>query len=261
MTKQFNRFELKYIVPIATRDAFLDDLRAQVLADPRGGPTSSYAVTSLYYDSPDLTCLRAKLDGVRYRRKLRIRRYGGLAEPNPLAMVEIKQRIGRTTQKRRLALPLDDAFRLCAGGDDMEWSEPADAAVATEVEFLVRSLLLRPTCVIGYVRQAFVGSRYEPGLRITLDYGLWSALPSGGLTAGAERHFFLPPDRLVLEVKANNAVPLWVSNMLARHHCALTRYSKYCAGLTRLIELGHWPSSRLEVRSGETTPRKEATHG
>ena len=40
-----------------------------------------------------------------------------------------------------------------------------------------------------------------------------------------------------MEVKANNAVPLWLANLLARHNCSLRRYSKYCAATQRLIDL------------------------
>ena len=250
MIKRFNRFELKYIVPAATRDALLDELRAHVSPDLEGGPTGVYAITSLYYDSPDLACLRAKEDGIRFRRKLRIRRYGELGSVPAPVMVEIKQRIGRTTQKRRVAVRLDDAYRLCRGGGELEWSDPADAAVAAEVEFLAHALLLRPTCVIGYTRQAFMGSRYEPGLRITFDQSLWSSIPDDGVSGAAPRHEILPPNLLVLEVKVNNAVPLWISHLLARHHCGLSRYSKYCAGLRRLMALGVWSHAAGGISDG-----------
>ena len=41
-----------------------------------------------------------------------------------------------------------------------------------------------------------------------------------------------------MEVKANNAVPLWVSHLLARYNVPLGRFSKYCAGVARLQALG-----------------------
>ena len=37
-----------------------------------------------------------------------------------------------------------------------------------------------------------------------------------------------------MEVKANDAVPLWVSRMLARHGCEIQRFSKYVAGVSHL---------------------------
>jgi hypothetical protein len=234
MIRRFNRFELKYLVTAAQRDALLPELRERMTLDPEGSASGVYRVTSLYFDTQDLACFRAKLDGIKFRRKLRIRVYGDPpAGTDPLAMVEIKQRINRTVQKRRLALPLSQAYALCAGARDAPIHDARDAEVASEVEFLVRSLSLAPTCVISYVRHAFMGGAYEPGLRVTFDQALWCGGPERGLST-TERLHFLPPDRLVLEVKANEAVPLWVVRLLARHSIPIQRFSKYCAGLAHL---------------------------
>lgn len=238
MIHNFDRLELKYVIPSSTRDALIDDLRANVSPDPEGD-AGVYQVTSLYYDTADLACFRAKLEGIKFRRKLRIRQYGMLGnDPNAEVMVEIKQRINRTTQKRRIGLPLREAYLLCRGQLRREWPNQMHASVADEVTFLALALLLRPTCVIGYIRQAFIGSRYEPGLRITFDHGLWSSVADAGLGGGAARHAILPPDWVVMELKTNRAIPLWVSNLLARNNVALDRVSKYCAGLARLHRLG-----------------------
>ena len=41
-------------------------------------------------------------------------------------------------------------------------------------------------------------------------------------------------EHVVMEVKVNHAVPLWITHLLARHGCTLRRFSKYCAGVVRL---------------------------
>ena len=234
MLKQFNRFELKYVVRAADFNALRADLALHMRPDANGRD-GAYAITSLYYDSPDLACMRAKIEGIKFRRKLRIRRYGRGDGP---VFVEIKQRINRTTQKRRLVLELDRAYDLCADRFAGGFEDAADAAVADEARFMARALDWRPTCLVGYRRYALTGGEYEPGLRVTFDSGLWAALPDDGLDGGAARHRLLAPQFLVMEVKANEAVPLWLANLLARHECALRRYSKYCAGVARLGELG-----------------------
>ena len=234
MIRRFNRFELKYIVSGALRDALLPEIRERMTIDPEAAASGVYGVTSLYFDTPDLAFFRAKLDGIKFRRKLRIRVYGdGPPRPDARALVEIKQRINRTVQKRRLELPLDEAYALCAGARPERVADQEDAEVASEVEFLVRSLNLSPTCAISYVRQAFMGGEYEPGLRVTFDASLTCAGPERGV-APIERFHFLAPQHCVLEVKANEAVPLWIVRLLARHSVPLQRYSKYCAGVAQL---------------------------
>lgn len=244
MIKRFNRFELKYLVTAEQHEAIARDLRAHMRLDEHG-PSGSYAITSLYYDTADLAFMRAKIEGIKFRRKLRIRRYGeGDEEP---VFVEIKQRINRTTQKRRVALSLADAYALCEGRFSGQFSDEKDAQAADEMLFLARGLALRPTCLIGYQRQAFVGGDYEPGLRLTFDTMLWTATPGDGLCADVQRHSLTPPSFMVMEVKANEAVPLWMANLLARHQCSLQRYSKYCAGVARLMEMGLLSTGRESV--------------
>lgn len=256
MIRRFNRFELKYLVSAATADALREDLRPYVVPDPEGGDTGTYQVTSLYYDTPDLQFFRSKIEGIKYRRKLRVRCYGTLGVANPPTAVEIKQRINRTTQKRRLPAPLDRALALCAGEGELPAVSPEDAPIAAEIEYLVRALRLAPTCVISYTRQALMGTQYEPGLRVTLDRGLWCREPTYGFAASGPRRQLLPAGVVVLEVKANDAVPLWMSHMLAKHACALRRYSKYCAGLAHLLEAKPMPAATPELEPAQEGRRR-----
>ena len=235
---RFNRFELKYGVPARIAERLTLELLANMTPDPEGDATGAYAVTSLYYDTRELDFFRAKKEGIKFRRKLRVRRYGpvGAGGAGDVA-VEIKQRINRTTQKRRVELPLEQALALCSGESIATPEDPAEAATVSEIEFLVRSLSLQPVCAVGYQRQAFRGSRYEPGLRVTLDRSLWVRDPSFGLHDAGPRHVFLPAAEAILEVKANEAVPLWTARMLASHGVELVRYSKYCQGVRLLRSL------------------------
>jgi hypothetical protein len=230
MIRRFNRFELKYVIPVATRDALESSLQEHMTTDEFGGSDGSYRVTSLYYDTRNLDCYWAKIEGTKYRRKLRVRIYGAEeGDDTSRGMVEIKQRINRTVQKRRVAL--SDAYRLCGGEPPRAFDDPEDAAVASEVVFLVRTLGLAPSCVISYLRKAYVGGQYESGLRITFDQLLSCRGPQMLLAPGAPTYMFMSPDVLVMEVKVNDRIPLWVARMLARHHCSLQRVSKYCRGL------------------------------
>jgi hypothetical protein len=244
--KRFNRYELKYILSAAVADAITAELSSYVTPDPEGGATGVYQVTSLYYDTPSRSFFNAKIEGIKYRRKLRVRRYGDLGRAPGAVAVEIKQRINRTTQKRRLGLPLAEALALCDGDGPTSFDDPGDTAVAGEVEFLVRSLHLRPSCTVSYLRQAFLGGPYETGLRVTFDRYLWCREPVFALGTDGPRYLYLPADRVVMEVKANDAVPLWLSRMLARHACPLRRFSKYCAALACLLALPKSETLRLE---------------
>jgi hypothetical protein len=235
--RRFNRYELKYIVPVAKVDAIAEDLQSLTEPDEHGGE-QGYPVTSLYYDSPTFDFFWAKIEGIKFRRKLRIRIYpGDDIEQTTFGMVEIKQRINRTVQKRRVKLPLDEADALCRGvllRDDLD---TLDQQVASEVQYMVRAMHLRPTALTAYNRRAFVGGLYDAGLRITFDTHVGGRTRHLVVNHKAQNHLFLPPDWSIMEVKANDAVPDWVTSLLARHNCQLRRVSKYCAVLANEQEL------------------------
>ena len=238
MIRRFNRFELKYIIRADERDAIREDLAKNMKLDKHSDAGGNYRVTSLYYDSPEASCFWSKVEGIKYRRKVRVRVYGHHADDDAQpVMVEIKQRINRTVQKRRVVTPLTAGYSLCRGDGAPDFDDPMDRAVANEIELLVRTLHLRPAVVITYIRQAWVGGDYEPGLRITFDQALACRGPERKLAPGLPDHFFMQPDWLIMEVKADETVPLWVGRMLSRHGCSLRRISKFCKGLALLRSL------------------------
>jgi SPX domain protein involved in polyphosphate accumulation len=99
-------------VPIRAAEEFKRSLRAYLVPDDHGDSLGSYRLSSLHYDSPDFYSYREKVDGYKFRRKLRIRYYelrGALTADTPV-FVEIKQRLNRVTQKRRVLLPYREAL-------------------------------------------------------------------------------------------------------------------------------------------------------
>jgi SPX domain protein involved in polyphosphate accumulation len=257
--RRFNRYELKYVIHASQIDRIVADIATQMAPDPHGDASGSYLLSSLYYDSAELHMLRSKIVGTNYRRKLRVRVYGPVgtptadaagavtAAPAGTAMVEIKQRLGRTTQKRRVVVPLDEALRLCEAQSSWTWDDARDRAVADEIKALVLALRLRPACTISYRRRAFVGSRLEPGLRLTIDTDVWGAPPRMDFYTQRPTAFLVPRDWSILEIKVNERVPSWINELVTRHGCQLRRVSKYCLGMVKLHDLkmpmAAWPSS------------------
>jgi SPX domain protein involved in polyphosphate accumulation len=256
--RSFNRYELKYIIHASQIEAIVADVLGQMSPDLHGDTSGSYVISNLYYDSDQLHMLHSKLVGTNYRRKLRIRVYGDSDRSTPrTAMVEIKQRLSRTTQKRRVVVPLDEALQICEGRSTREWTDSTDSAVAEEIRSLVLALGLRPACTISYRRRAFVGSRFEPGLRLTIDTDLWGAPPRLDFYAQRPTAFLMPRDWSILEIKVDDRVPSWINEIVTRHDCQLRRVSKYCLGMVKLhniaLPMAVWPSNgdlRVPAASG-----------
>lgn len=237
MIKRFNRYEIKYAIPVRSLAVLKPDLERFLAKDSYGGSRGFYSIASLYFDTPDLDCYRNKIDGLLFRRKLRIRIYPD--RPDGPAFVEIKQRVNRTVQKRRLAMTLEDAYRMCSGSMRFKLSDADDQEVADEVHYLVTSLQLRPKNVIAYSRQAYVGHALDPGMRLTFDTLIRTRAAGFDLEVPHKMQLAYSPQLAVMEVKANERVPHWMTSLLARHQCTLTRVSKYCKGIEAIGRRQH----------------------
>lgn len=225
--RSFNRFELKYLLPLESARAFAEELALHAQPDPHSG-LAGYPVYSLYWDSPELTFFWEKLDGEKLRRKLRFRRYEGRDD----TYVEIKQRTDRTVQKRRTRLPVADALALFdRGAIDAGREAAVTEPVLQEALVLTRLHRLAPSAAVRYQRQAWFAS-FEPDLRVTFDsrlqYDAHELDLAQPFRTGA---YLLAPDWCVLEIKYNHRVPQWLLALVRRHGLEVQRFSKYCAAV------------------------------
>ena len=239
--RRFNRFELKYLVTLKQAQLFKQALRAFLLPDEHGVNNGRYTLSSLYYDSPDFRCYWEKVDGIRFRRKLRIRRYVTDAPltDDTSVFVEIKQRVDRVTQKRRIILPYRNALLLCNERQYPGVFAPDDKTVLDEIYAYLWQYNLGPVSIVQYDRQAFIGTDYDIGLRVTFDTALQYQTHSLLLHEEPSTLPMLPPDRVVMEIKINERIPYWLTEMIAAHNLRMIRVSKYC----RSIELANGHAS------------------
>ena len=230
--RKFNRFELKYLLTLQQAEKLKTGLRAYMNIDEHSRNSGGYALTSLYYDSPGFRCYREKVDGLRVRRKLRIRVYENdeiLTEDTPV-FLEIKQRVDRVTQKRRAVLPYGDALRLC-NDREIPDHDPKDRQVIEEIYTFLWQYNLLPASIVRYDRQAFMGTEYDPGLRVTFDTSLTTQVYPLHLHEEPSGLPMMAANMVVLEIKVNERIPQWTVGMIKNQNLQLIRVSKYCLSL------------------------------
>jgi hypothetical protein len=241
--KAFNRRELKFIIRTDQMQPFLDDIMPFLKRDANTGKAKFYRNNSLYYDTEDYQAYWQKLEGLKHRRKLRIRVYGdhvlNLADE---CFVEIKERIESAVRKRRIIIPYKDARILCSKGHiDPRLVSEEDRPVVDEIAHLVLLFRLQPACILRYDRMAFNGHPdYDPSLRITLDTNCRARIHDIDFSTSTpeEMKFFLSPQLCILEITADDRVPYWLVQKLHQHQFMLRRISKYCTALENLkVEL------------------------
>lgn len=230
----FNRFEIKFLLHYEQADEVRRTIMPYVTPDPHNGARGFYPVFSVYYDSPEYACFWERMEGEKFRRKLRVRKYGD--DSGDDSYLEIKQRIDQTLQKRRTRGTAKEIMRELSG--EVTCGALEDDSVMQEATYLVTRHIMTPQVAVGYNREAYFGL-CEPGLRITFDrhlqYGKYD--DSMGFPVRL-RHCFIPHYLQVLEIKFNDRVPTWICACLNSLNLQSRRVSKYCYAVNKAVYSG-----------------------
>ena len=231
--RKFNRFELKYLISYDTAQRLQQDLKKYVIPDSYSkNENGLYTLSSLYYDTDDYRFYREKIEWLKYRRKLRVRQYETQEWLNDdsIVYVEIKQRVDRTTQKRRVPMKYKEAMDFCNHLIIPQYDKRDEPTIFELYQFIKQNNL-KPSCITSYMRNAYFGTDYDTGLRITFDTNIRYRKKNLDLADKEIWEFMISPDMVIMEVKANERVPYRLTEMIAHYNFRLIRVSKYCQWL------------------------------
>ena len=119
-----------------------------------------------------------------------------------------------------------------------------------EMLAMIEQYQLQPASVISYQRQAMVGTDYDIGLRVTFDTDLRYNGQHLQLTDYQPNGFMFPPDWTVMEIKVNERIPYWLTELVAKYNLRLTRVSKYARSieLIQAMPVANWyPQAVLQL--------------
>jgi hypothetical protein len=261
-----SRYELKFLVTAAQKDRFLEAARDGLAEDPHGSQ-AVYWISSVYFDTPWLGAYWDKLDGVRVRKKFRLRRYA-IWEGETLewhgAFMEIKHRRNNTIYKERVQLRdaavdaiLADATELTRLDRHLTGSAVRCRATLDAITRAAVEPGFRATAVVCYRREAWLGV-VDPRLRVTFDSGCRACEPMVGM--GVELWDGQPivsPDLLVMEVKFDRVIPVWIREIVAAQGLRQKRVSKYAASVDAL-ELRRRLPTGVKRGPGAQTEQRES---
>lgn len=224
------RFEVKYLASLDQWRDFrkeADPLLVRDVHDPDG---TGYYNHSIYYDSPRYRYYQEKREGFSDRTKPRLRGYKRNAGVQPeVLFFEYKRRINRSIRKRRLQLSSEQSEALLRGS----WRSPAGEAPLLR-DFLCRSQShqLVPALAVLYLRHAY-GCRFGRGLRVTYDLDLRCSVRFGWTEPASVFYPILPANRVLIELKFDGRMPLWLYQLTRRLELQELSLSKYGMGIER----------------------------
>jgi len=228
-----DRLEYKYLVHNDYLDAIRDEIMPHVRVDEHAIDRTprEYTIRSIYFDTPDMKFYDEKIDGIKIRRKFRIRGYNELDE-NETIFLEIKRKYDNFISKNRAPLINHDLQALFSSGDVAKYiicSNGDTQNLDDARRFLYHYYLhkLSPSVIVIYDREAFFG-RDNERVRITFDKSLRSCHYS--ITDKLFSDLPVRPvfkNHFVLELKFRKGMPLWARHIIGKYELPRLAISKY----------------------------------
>ena len=215
-------------------------------------PDPHHYVTTIYFDTPSRTLLRAAATAPDHNLKVRAKEYYDLhpslaelaTDPEqivhyqPWLWFELKRREGTRTSKRRFRLPKRDVTQFFAEGrvtaDAFDLAEAEEGESLRDVVRICTALAepLTAVCLVNYRRLSWQSDDGE--LRVTFDRSLASYRPPADLWARRQAlvrsSLGVPAAQEasgVLEIKRRGAVPAWLADCLERIGATPVPFSKF----------------------------------
>lgn len=213
------RHEWKHELSYADLLILRQRLRAVMRPDPNA-VDGRYLIRSLYFDTPDDTALREKLDGVSRREKFRIRYYN---HDLSLIHLEKKSKLAGLGSKQSAVLTVRETQSILSGSID--WMRSADRPLVQELYAKMRTRQLRPKTIVDYTREPFV---YAPGnVRVTIDYSIRTGLGRTDFLNSACPTIPAGSSPILLEVKWDAFLPDIIRSAIQLEGRRASAFSKY----------------------------------
>ncbi len=254
---QRQRFEFKYLLD----EEKALDVRAYVAhrleldESGVGKPNYSYAVNSLYLDSPALMTFWDWVNSNRNRFKLRMRYYD--EKPTTPLFLEIKRRVSGCILKQRCAIK-KSAIQMVLDGQ----IPPPELMVSREAKqrdalenfvAMVTRMDARPMALVTYLREAYIDPENE-GVRVTLDRQVRiGPRETADLTVEMEKYVQPFGHNVILELKFTNRFPDWFGDMVRALCLSRSAAAKYCEGMANMNtpQLGNWVAKGRHRRGNQ----------
>jgi len=217
------RYELKYILNKEQTEYLIECLKGHMNVDEYG----KTSIASLYYDTLNSRLIRESLEKPDFKEKVRLRSYG-LNKPGKPVYLELKRKAFGIVYKRRVEtnpIAVEKFF-------NKETNELSEGQIAKEISYF-RDYYekLVPRCLIIYDRVAY----YEPDgdLRLTIDYNPRYRTKDLNLSTSMDGISLLDEGDTILEIKVQDAIPLWLSSILDKGKIYKSSFSKYGEAYSR----------------------------
>ena len=211
------RYELKYLLNAEQTDFLRERLKGYMQVDQYG----KTSIASLYYDTPTYQLIRTSVEKPPFKEKIRLRSYGIATDKSPV-FLELKRKAYGIVYKRRVETTIPLVHKFFSGEGDICSPGQINREITVFRDYYKT---LVPACLIIYDRTAY----FEPDgdLRLTIDENPRYRVNDLTLTKSMDGISLLNDGWTILEIKVQEAMPLWLADILSEGEIRKGSFSKY----------------------------------
>ncbi len=186
-----------------------------------------YLIRNIYLDTDDNHLIRLSTMKPYYKEKMRIRKYGYYGDGKDAYFLEIKKKVSDIVTKRRIKLSKEELDLFLEKNIIPIKNTYIENQVLKEFNYFLSYRKVHKALFLSYERLAFTGKE-DKSLRLTFDMNLLARRNNLNIDIYDENmEKIIDSDQIVMEIKASNAMPLWIVNMLSENCIYRRSFSKY----------------------------------
>lgn len=231
VVEEFSRFEFKYILNESLKNQVEDQIRHFMKYDGyvHSEFDSSYFVRSLYFDSPKSFNFYEKIDGIKKRKKFRLRTYNKNMGKASIFIEQKGRNVNRVFKHRTLVEK--EHLNHFYDGNDFEnlVHNYGDMNIINEFISDTVKRKIEPVVLVDYMRRPYI-SDYDMNFRVTFDSNI-KATASRTLYPDGYGTFDCLSGYTILEVKFFRKIPAWFHKLVLVYNLDRVSVSKFVLGM------------------------------
>ena len=232
--KLFTRYEFKYLLNNKISNMIENEAKHFMSYDDFAVniTDNQYFVRSLYYDDNSFSNFFEKVDGIKSRRKFRIRTYGNSLKNNLPVFLEIKGRHLERTFKKRTSIDSKYIELFLNSDKNSKLLEIyPNNTIINDFVFDSIKKRIKPCVLIDYKRRPFINN-FGLYFRLTFDSNIVSS-KSKILFSNEKKSTPLEckSGYTILEVKFNRSIPAWFHRIIQSYSLTRRSISKFVLGV------------------------------
>jgi len=229
------RYEFKYILNKKISNQIEKEARNFMIYDGhvKKELNNKYFVRSLYFENNFSSNFYEKVDGMKIRRKYRLRTYSNFFDPKVPIFFEVKGRISERTYKKRINIKNKylNLFLSQSQNFNLLNLYPNNEMI---INFIFDSFRknLKPLILVDYKRRPYI-NKFGLYFRLTFDTNLLSS-KTNNLFSNDKYSSWLEckAGYTILEVKFDRSIPAWFHRIIQCYNLKRRSISKFVLGMS-----------------------------